>query len=197
MDTSGLNNKGDEPWNKGKTFSPEARAKMSVSHKASYANGLIHPMLGRKHSRATKAFFQEQRVGKPHPHKGAFGANNPFWKGGITPIHRIVRVMPQYKSWRQAVFQRDNYTCKMCGDRGGILNADHIVPFSYILEREQIRSVIDARNCSFLWNIENGRTLCETCHKLSPSVQYRVLVIIRAQLKAQLAEMQKQPKIHY
>lgn len=34
--------------------------------------------------------------------------------------HRIARL----------VFQRDNYTCQYCGKIGGILEVDHIIPFS-------------------------------------------------------------------
>lgn len=73
------------------------------------------------------------------------------WKGGISPIHKIIRRSIEYKIWREAVFLRDNYTCVFCGKRGGILNADHIKPFVYFPE---LRFAID-----------NGRTLCVPCHK--------------------------------
>ena len=65
--------------------------------------------------------------------------------------HRI-RHSVEYKLWREAVFERDGYICIWCGDnRGGNLNADHIKPFSSFPE---LRFAID-----------NGRTLCEPCHK--------------------------------
>lgn len=37
------------------------------------------------------------------------------------------------KEWKlktNTVFVRDNYTCQYCGIRGGILECDHIIPFS-------------------------------------------------------------------
>ena len=190
MNTSGLNNKGGVPWNKGKSFSAESRAKMSAAHKAAFANGRQHGMLGRTHSSETRRLFKLQRTGKSHPHKGAWGPNNPFWKGGITPVHRMVRVMPEYDLWRSKVFQRDNFTCQICGERDVVLNADHIVPFSYILLMEGIRNTADARVCDFLWDIDNGRTLCKSCHKATPSCQYRVAVIQLAALKQEWRQMQ-------
>jgi len=30
--------------------------------------------------------------------------------------------------WREKVFKRDNYTCQVCGKKGGYLIADHIKP---------------------------------------------------------------------
>lgn len=79
------------------------------------------------------------------------GRNSPNWKGGITPINRLIRSSSKYKDWRLAVFERDNYTCQACGSRGIALHADHIKPFAYYPELRLV--------------IENGRTLCIPCHK--------------------------------
>lgn len=57
----------------------------------------------------------------------------------------------QYKQWRTAVFSRDNYTCQICGKRGGKLNAHHASRYSRDIEHRT--------------DIENGITLCEKCHK--------------------------------
>lgn len=59
------------------------------------------------------------------------------------------------KQWRTAVFQRDDYTCQGCGQRGGRLQADHIRPYS---EFPDLR-----------WDLNNGRTLCEPCHRQTPT----------------------------
>lgn len=73
------------------------------------------------------------------------------WSGGVTSDNEKIRKSPDYKLWRTAVFQRDDYTCQMCGQRGGKLNADHIKPFS---THPDLRLEVD-----------NGRTLCTACHR--------------------------------
>ena len=88
-------------------------------------------------------------------------------KGWITPLMQAIRNSFNYRQWRSDVFQRDNYTCIWCGVRGGQLNADHIKSFSLIVEEYMIKSLEQAEQCEELWNINNGRTLCLSCHKLT------------------------------
>jgi|ERR1035437_4369587 hypothetical protein len=96
------------------------------------------------------------------PNSGSFkkgqysNENHRCWKGGITPINEKIRKSVEYKLWREVVFKRDNYTCIWCGAKSGngeaiILNADHIKRFS---QYPELRLAID-----------NGRTLCEDCHR--------------------------------
>ena len=61
------------------------------------------------------------------------------------------RKTSEYKAWRKAVFERDNYTCQICGKRGGKLNAHHI---------ERYRKCVERRT-----DLTNGITLCDVCHK--------------------------------
>lgn len=84
------------------------------------------------------------------------GEKSHFWKGGVSKENEKVRSSLNTRLWRKAVFERDNYTCQECGDRGRkghpvILNADHIKPFAYFPELR--------------FDISNGRTLCLNCHK--------------------------------
>ena len=58
--------------------------------------------------------------------------------------------------------------------RGGKLNVHHIKPFALILKENQIDSVEKAKNCAELWNINNGQTLCEKCHKLTDNYLKRI-----------------------
>jgi 5-methylcytosine-specific restriction endonuclease McrA len=59
------------------------------------------------------------------------------------------------REWRKAVFERDKYTCQLCGQVGGRLQADHIKPYK---EFPELRL-----------ELSNGRTLCVPCHKKTPS----------------------------
>ena len=72
--------------------------------------------------------------------------------------------------WRENVFKRDRYTCIWCGDnRGGNLNADHKKPFILIIRQNKISTIEEAFECKELWELDNGQTLCEKCHKLTPT----------------------------
>jgi len=78
------------------------------------------------------------------------GKANPAWKGGVTPENHLIRSSAKYKNWRSKVFERGNWTCQMCGKRGGRLEAHHKFPFSKF---PRIR-----------FKIANGLTLCKKCH---------------------------------
>ena len=100
--------------------------------------------------------YNEHQKGKPkkfgiRPH--LIGENNPRWKGGISLENTKIRSSKEYKEWRKAVFARDEYACVLCGASGSKkpLNADHIKSFA---DHPELR-----------FDINNGRTLCEDCHK--------------------------------
>lgn len=87
---------------------------------------------------------------------GRHDKDTPNWRGGISPENMRIRSSQEYKLWRKAVFERDNYTCRFCGARNGngktiILHADHIKPFAFFPELQ--------------FDIGNGRTLCIDCHR--------------------------------
>ena len=67
----------------------------------------------------------------------------------------------KYSDWRLKVYERDNFTCQNCGQKGGKLNAHHIFKWS---EYNSLRFE--------LWN---GITLCEKCHKKEHSTKQEVL----------------------
>lgn len=70
------------------------------------------------------------------------------WSGGKSDPGRASK---HYFRWRNAVYERDSYTCQCCGDSsGGNLNAHHIYNYS---EHEELR-----------YDISNGITMCELCH---------------------------------
>jgi len=84
--------------------------------------------------------YKEKYTGKNHWH----------WMGGLTPENKKIRNSKEYKEWRKAVFERDNYTCQVCSKRGGSLQAHHIEGFS---DNEKLR-----------FEIDNGITMCKEHH---------------------------------
>lgn len=76
---------------------------------------------------------------------------HPRWRGGNFDSPQRDRHAPEYQKWRNAVFERDSYTCQMCGQRGGTLNAHHIKRWSKYPELR--------------FSVDNGLTLCKGCHK--------------------------------
>lgn len=109
------------------------------------------------------------------------GRNHYNWKGGISPLSISIRQCAEGIQWRTEVFKRDNYTCQECKVKGCSLEAHHIKPFNIIfkefLEKYNNLSPIDDKDLLFqlalryddFWDLFNGQTLCEDCHKLETS----------------------------
>lgn len=105
---------------------------------------------------------------------GTRGEGNPGYLGDKAVVHirKRVRELAEYKEWRKACLTRDNWTCQECGFRNKgkdrkTMDVDHIKRFSAIVRENAIISIDDARNCSLLWDISNGRTICRPCHLIS------------------------------
>ena len=129
--------KGIPAWNKGlKTGS------LSREHKLKIANS----QKGKVHTLETRKKISKSKNGLWAKEK------NPNWKGGICVKNTLTRVENAFdlKIWREIIFKRDHYTCQICGQIGGELNANHIKRF------------IDYIKLRFSPN--NGITLCKDCH---------------------------------
>lgn len=72
------------------------------------------------------------------------------WKGGAAAKNRRLRLSMYMRDARKACFERDDYTCRSCGQRGGKLNAHHVWPFQRWQEWKYE-----------VWNLV---TLCKQCH---------------------------------
>jgi len=80
------------------------------------------------------------------------GENHGGWNPNLTDEERENdRNCPENYEWKKAVFDRDDDTCKKCSVRGGKLEAHHILPW--------------ARFPELRFEVENGITLCRSCHK--------------------------------
>lgn len=85
------------------------------------------------------------------------GEKSHLWKGGVYSKNKTIRKQMDFRLWRKAVFERDNYTCQKCNIRNktGLgrtveLHPHHIFNFS---EYESLR-----------FDTDNGITLCKECH---------------------------------
>lgn len=100
------------------------------------------------------------------------------WRGGTSGERQLDMARRAYREWRKSVFERDKYTCQVCGDaKGGNLRAHHIRRYSVFPELR--------------YDIDNGITLCDKCHEkvhsqldIQSEPQYNLLLKLR-----RLAEM--------
>lgn len=153
--------------------SPETREKMSQAQKTRFKKEPMSDETKNKLSLSKKGVLKPPRSeehkrnlsesGK-FPKPWGRGEHCNFWEGGKTDLVKQIKAGYNYTHWREQIFKRDNYTCTACGAKGN-LHPHHIVSLSEILIKYNIKTVEDAYNCAFLWDINNGITLCHNCHK--------------------------------
>jgi hypothetical protein len=156
--------------NIGKKRTLESRKKMS---KAQEGN---KKWLGKTHSDETKERLRILQYGRKYTpescekmsrvHIGLQAKeNHPNWKGGITPLTGLIRRCKEYELWRESVFKRDGYrdwfSGMLCENN---ITAHHIIPFSALIEKYQIKTFEQAIDCKELWDINNGVTMSEYNH---------------------------------
>lgn len=85
---------------------------------------------------------------KGRKRESLFGDRNPNWKGGAKSSQ--AERVKFHETIRDQVLKRDDYTCQLCGVRGGQLQVDHIQSWA---------EYVEGRFC-----IDNCRTICVGCH---------------------------------
>jgi endogenous inhibitor of DNA gyrase (YacG/DUF329 family) len=132
---------------KRKPFAEEHKKKISESNKKSMSNTI----------------FQH---GKKHPN----------WKGGITSFYMVIRNLDEYKEWRMKCLKRDWFRCQDCVSKVK-LEVHHLKTFTelvneFLKKYNQFSIIEDKETLTRLaftykpfWDINNGKTLCEECHK--------------------------------
>jgi 5-methylcytosine-specific restriction endonuclease McrA len=157
----------------GRKVSAETKHRHSVAMKAAYEND---PSLRKKRSEQqlkshtfsskgkrwnwndeSKARGRIAQAGKNNPMFGRRGILCPAFRNADVDEKTKARQTLEYRQWRRAVFERDDFRCLDCGAKSGEtgrhveLEADHIYPFAYF---PRLR-----------YQLENGRTLCAECHR--------------------------------
>ena len=145
---------GGRSWRNLKNYkqSSEEIRKKSESLKKAYAEGRRKKMFGNgiPWNKNMKGIHLSTKSEFKNADKRITGANNNNWRGGKTPLNKVIRESPKMKEWRLMVFGRDNYTCQMCKARGCYVEAHHIKTF--------------AKYPELRFEVSNGITLCRPCH---------------------------------
>jgi 5-methylcytosine-specific restriction endonuclease McrA len=138
-------------------------------HTAESKKKISESQRGKAIPESTRQYFREQHRGKHFSPATEFkpgsitqemrekvnaslprGKNHWNWRGGIAKERDVISQTNDYRTWVKRVFERDDYTCVRCFQRGGDKNAHHIIPFSVAPEER--------------FNVDNGATTCPKCH---------------------------------
>lgn len=84
------------------------------------------------------------------------------------PIKERHSQSPEELHWRESVLLRDDYKCVFCGSDKS-LEADHIKPKAIYPELR--------------FDVDNGRTLCNPCHKQTPTYGSRVRKLVSVKVE--------------
>ena len=103
---------------------------------------------GKNHIFWGRKLTLEERKRLTGPRLNTRGKKHHNWKGGVTSQNRLERVKFQ-QTIQKLIFERDSYTCQMCGSVRD-LQVDHIKPW--------------ANYPKLRFNMKNCRTLCAKCH---------------------------------
>lgn len=136
--------------------SEEYRMKMSEAKKGTVCPEHVREIVSRLNKGMAKSAETRKRMSQA---QRARATENNFYIDGRSSERSDERAIAcrsfEYKEWRRAVFSRDSYSCQMCSQLSGELHADHIKSWAAYPELR--------------YTVENGRTLCASCHRKTPT----------------------------
>lgn len=133
---------------KGEHRTEETKRKISIAHM-----GMKKPWAKYNgFSKGNVSWNTGIKLSKEICDKKSIAMKKYFDRIGRAEIERYHHIHDRiYLEWRNGVFERDNFTCQVCGQVGGDLQAHHLRSWS---KYPDLRYVL-----------ENGLTLCVECHK--------------------------------
>lgn len=138
-------------FKKGHPVPESIRKKISETKK-----GIIPWMKGKKHTVESRIKVSQTKKQSP---KTPRGSNHPMWRGGSIDRGNLRVNGLLHRLWREQILQRDNFTCQRCEENNRKkLITHHIIPFRVSHDN----------------SLENGITLCRSCH---PSIESQVTQI--------------------
>lgn len=101
-------------------------------------------------------------------------------------IKKRLRSCQKYKDWCRKIYERDGFKCTKCGSKKN-MQTHHIIPFSVIYEECKLMGIKDF---SPIFDVDNGETICEDCHKKTDSymvgtkiIEFRLIKALRNKWK--------------
>lgn len=86
----------------------------------------------------------------------------------LTKLNKLIRVQPEIINWKKEILKRDEYKCIQCWTTTE-LEIDHIIPMCQLIKENKINKQNFKENIKLFLDINNGRTLCKSCHKKTPT----------------------------
>jgi hypothetical protein len=93
-----------------------------------------------------------------------------------------IRNKTEYLKWRISVLERDNFRCRVCSasikdNKNLRLEVHHAKSFNDICNENNITTIKQALSCKEIWRLDNGISLCFSCHKDIERIRTRIRYI--------------------
>jgi len=119
----------------------------TVFNSGSFAKGQSPWNKGKKGVQKGAKWSEQARI---RMKENQTGEGNSNWKGGSSGLMKTLQMSRDWALWREDVFKRDDYACRVCGSKEHI-EPHHIIPKTMRLD--------------LIFEVSNGLTLCKECHK--------------------------------